>query len=272
MKWIDINSPKSETVRKTAALKTPSAARREGLYLVEGLKGVEELLNQPGLFPEYLVAEQSLLDSETGYRRFLEQRLPADMRVYRVSRDIFERLSDTETPQGILAVVKRPAYSLAELPVHKGPALYCILENLQDPGNAGTILRTADAVGADAVIALKGTVDFYGSKVVRATMGSLFHLPPIVGADLRETVNALHAAGVKVYAAALGGTRYHYEADFSGPTAFLIGNEGSGLSPEAISLADESIMIPMPGQAESLNAAMAAGVLMYEALRQRKQQ
>ncbi len=268
MKWIDVTSSKSEIVKKTAGLRTAQTARREGLFTVEGLRAVEELLMAEGFDTEYLMAEQALLEQNSALLHFLEQRLPADMRVYRVSADTFKKVSDTETPQGLLAVVKRKSCGISD--VLRGPApLICVLENLQDPGNMGTILRTADAAAASGVIALKGCVDFYGGKTVRSTMGSLLHLPAVQGTELRETVEALHRAGVRLYAAALGAGQYHYEADFSGPCAFLIGNEGNGLTEEALALADEKIMIPMPGRAESLNAAMAAGILMYEAVRQR---
>lgn len=274
MKWIDVSSAKAEIVKKTAALKNAQTARREGLFLVEGLRSVEELLTARGtkaggFEPEYLLAEQTLLDRDLGYRDRLEQALGADTRVYRLSKEAFLRVSDTETPQGILAVVRRRADSVEQVLANGRTPLILVLENLQDPGNAGTILRTADAAGANGVIALRGTVDYYSAKVVRSSMGSLLHLPVAQGAELCETVAALKAAGVRVYAAALGGMKPHFEAALSGPCAFLIGNEGNGLSAEAVALADEILTIPMPGSAESLNAAMAAGILTYEAVRQR---
>lgn len=269
MKWIDVQNAKSDIVKRTAALKTASAARKEGLFLVEGLRSVDELVKSTVFGVEWLIVEQSLLETDDRLRAYFEKRLPADARVYRVSKDIFKKVSDTETPQGVLAVARRRNDTLEDILRRSENPLICIVENLQDPGNAGTIMRTADAAGASGVIATKGTVDFYGPKVVRSTMGSLLHLPLVQGADLAQTVEVLKASGVRVYAAALGATKYHFEADFAGPTAILIGNEGNGLTDEAIALADEKIIIPMPGQAESLNAAMAAGVLMFEAVRQR---
>ena len=269
MKWIDVTNAKSDIVKRTASLKTASVARREGFFLVEGLRSVDELIKSTAFGVEWLFIEQSLLETDARLRAYFEKRLPADTRVYRVSKDIFKKVSDTETPQGVLAVVRRTGDTVEDILKRSENPLICVVENLQDPGNAGTIMRTADAAGAAGVIATKGTVDFYSPKVVRSTMGSLLHLPIVQGADLARTVEELKANGIRVFAAALGATKYHFEADFTGPCAILIGNEGNGLTEEAIALADEKIIIPMPGSAESLNAAMAAGVVMFEAVRQR---
>ena len=143
------------------------------------------------------------------------------------------------------------------------------LENIQDPGNLGTILRTAEGAGIDGIIMNKGTVDIYNPKVVRSTMGSIFRVPFMYCDDIMGKVDELKKSGVKVYAAALGGTRNYSEPDYTRPSAFAIGNEGNGLTDEMINAADERIKIPMLGKVESLNAANAAGILMYEAFRQK---
>lgn len=186
---------------------------------------------------------------------------------YEIVEDhVFKQMSDTITPQGILAVVKKNEISLEK--ILEGHT-YIILENIQDPGNLGTILRTAEGAGIAGIIMNRGTVDIYNSKVVRSTMGAIFRVPFMYTDDLKATIGKLKNKGVKIYAAHLEGKKYYSELDYNMASAFMIGNEGNGLSDEISSLADELIVIPMSGKVESLNAANAATILMYEAFRQR---
>ena len=172
---------------------------------------------------------------------------------------MFQKVSDTVTAQGVLAVVKMNEYDLDSLIKEDG--LYLVLETIQDPGNLGTIIRTAEGAGVDAVIMSKDTVDIYSPKVVRATMGALFREPFVYVDDLSATVKKLQSKGIKCYAAHLKGERTFWEEDFIKGTAFFIGNEGNGLSDELSSKADRLIKIPMEGQLESLNAAVSASLL-----------
>ena len=150
------------------------------------------------------------------------------------------------------------------------PAHIIILESLQDPGNMGTIVRTAEGAGATGIIMNSTTVDIYSPKVVRSTMGSIFRVPHLIVKDLGATINELKDQyGVSVYAAHLKGQQYYDSFDFNKPTAFMIGNEGNGLTDESSALATSYLKIPMEGQLESLNASVAASLLMYETHRQR---
>ncbi|NMA64848.1 MAG: RNA methyltransferase, partial [Clostridiaceae bacterium] len=144
-----------------------------------------------------------------------------------------------------------------------------VLENVQDPGNAGTIIRTADAFGFDAVIFSKDSVDPYNSKVIRSTMGSLFHIPVIISKDIYSTLEKMKDYGLTIIAAHPREAELCYEADISQNIAIVIGNEGSGLSEKILNIADKKIMTPMKGSAESLNASVAASILLYESMRQR---
>ena len=267
-RWTELTSTKNEWVKKAGLLKTPTGSRKAGSFLVEGVRSVDELLKAPDFTVEAVFAESGMSD---GYLRSLAAALPAGVPAYRLSRELFARMAATDTPQGVLAIVRRRSWTLDALLQQARNPLLVMLENLQDPGNAGTILRTADCAGADGLIASRGTVDFYGAKVVRAAMGSLLHLPVVQAASLPETARELKSRGIRLLAAGLSGTVEHYEADMTGPTAILIGNEGSGLSEEALSLADTVVKIPMLGRAESLNASVAAAVILYEAVRQRRQ-
>jgi TrmH family RNA methyltransferase len=178
-------------------------------------------------------------------------------------------MSDTQTPQGILTVLTRPRYDLQELLQVKNP-LFVLLEDLQDPGNLGTIVRTGEGAGVTAILMTRGTVDLYNPKTIRATMGSVYRVPCVYVDSVEDTIKSLHNAGVKTYAAHLEGETYYDSFSFREGTAFLIGNEGNGLTDEAADAASCRVHIPMEGQIESLNAAMAAGILMFEASRQRR--
>lgn len=190
---------------------------------------------------------------------------PAGIPCTEVAEKIFGALVTTETPEGVVAVARLPG----DRPLPAAPdAWYLLVEALQDPGNLGTLIRTADAVGLAAVLLGTGTTDAYAPKVVRGSMGGVLHLPVLERRDLHADIRTLQARGVRVLAAAHGGASL-YAQDLRGPVAWLVGNEGAGLAEATLALADAVVSIPMPGRAESLNAAMAGAVLLYETLRQR---
>lgn len=237
-------------------LEKRSARRKEGRFVVEGPHLVEEAGDKVEcvVFCENLPVVKALE----------EKGVPT----YKVSHQQFEELSDVETPQGVLAVVKEFEYQFRDvLKADKTLVVFCV--GVQDPGNLGTIIRCADAFGCSGVILSKGTVDLYNPKVVRATMGSLFHLPIITVEDERETIEHLKQKNVKITATSAAGEKSCFEVNLKGPTAILVGNEGAGLPEEVIKLADERVKIPMPGSAESLNVGMSTAIILYEVIRQR---
>ena len=182
---------------------------------------------------------------------------------------IFASVSGTETPQGVLLIVKRSETPL-EMMLEAPNPLLVVLENLQDPGNLGTILRTAEGAGADGVILCNNCVDLYNPKTVRSTMGSIFRVPVCRPGDGVSVASRLRKAGIHTYAAHLDGSVFYDEADYREGCAFLIGNESAGLSAPLTKAAEHLIKIPMAGGLESLNASVAASILMYEAVRQRR--
>lgn len=202
----------------------------------------------------------------------------------------FESVSDTKTPQGVLCLVRRRRYALNDLLEGRSPdtisenisetadnqrnaagaPLIMILENLQDPGNLGTILRTAEGAGVTGIMLSRDCVDIYNPKVIRSTMGSVYRVPFCYSQDWQGDLDRLKRRGVRLYAAHLKGEKFYDEISYRGSSAFLIGNESRGLTQETAELADAYIRIPMCGQVESLNAAVSASVLMYEANRQRR--
>ena len=245
--------------------KKRKARDEEGVYIVEGIRMYREA-------PRAQVREVYV--SEQFYSRYGEELgLSAWGRQLEILSDhVFSHVSDTKTPQGILAIVKRLNYTMNDLMQvknQKAPHLV-VLDNLQDPGNLGTIFRTAEAAGVTGILLSKDCVDVYNPKVIRSTMGAVFRMPFLYVEDLPEKIKDLQKEGIKTYAAHLRGENAYDEEDYTTGCAFLIGNEGNGLRDEVADCADCLIRIPMEGEAESLNAAVAAAVLMFEAGRQRR--
>lgn len=251
-----INSTSNRQVKAVIQLQKKAKARREQrVFVVEGMKMFREA-PKDRLVQVYV--SESFLKKEK-----------IELTEYEVVADhVFAAMSDTQTPQGILCVVRQKEYLLEEMFQVSNPR-FLILENLQDPGNLGTIFRTAEGAGMDGILMSRDTVDIYNPKTVRSTMGSLYRLPFLYAGDLQELVKELKTHGVKIFAAHLRGTKNYYEENYREGCAFLIGNEGNGLTDALAELADCYIKIPMEGQLESLNAAVAAAVLMYETKRQR---
>ena len=186
-----------------------------------------------------------------------------------LSDSVYAHVSDTKTPQGILCVVRRKEYSLDEMISGDMPFLL-VLDNLQDPGNVGMMLRTAEGAGVTGVVLSRDSADIYNPKTIRSTMGSVFRVPFCYAEDLGETIGRMHHAGICTYAAHLDGKCAYDEEDYRKPCAFLIGNEGNGIREEILRRTKVYIRIPMKGEVESLNAAAAASILMFEAARQRR--
>ncbi|MGI6020860.1 MAG: TrmH family RNA methyltransferase [Lachnospiraceae bacterium] len=181
----------------------------------------------------------------------------------------FSALCDTKTPQGIIAISEMPKWDREAILSGENP-LILILENIQDPGNIGTMIRTSLAACADAVFVSKGSVDIFNPKVVRSTMGAVYRIPVFTDENIQKLLAELSDRGITSYAAHLEATESCFDKDFKKGTAFIIGNESNGITDETAESAGEKIIIPMSGEANSLNAAISAGVLLYEAVRQRR--
>lgn len=260
-----ITSARNDNIKFVKSLHNRKTREELGLFFIEGIRFTEEAV-RAGAEIKWVFFSRKLLETRGG-RQVLDEVTGTGVQAFEVSDSIFENISDTGTPQGILAVIKIKKYTIEDLTLEKG--LLVLMESVQDPGNMGTIIRTADASGAKGVVLSKGCVDVYNPKTLRSTMGSIFHLPVYRSADFIKDVKEIKKLGVKALVSHLKGEKYHFEVDMQGSVAIIIGNEANGISEEAASLADELVKIPMPGQAESLNASVAAGILMYEAVKQR---
>lgn len=256
-----ITSSQNAQIKNIIRLNQKAKARSEqGVFVVEGRKMFFEA---PDDWVDKVYVTASLESDAALMER--ARRFPYEL----VEDSVFRQMSDTQTPQGILAVLRQPSYHIEEI-VEKEAPLLMILEGLQDPGNLGTILRTGEGAGVDGVILTKTCVDITNPKVIRATMGSMYRMPYVYVENIPAVRELLKKKNISTYAAHLAGKNHYDEENYRTGTAFLIGNEGNGLTEEASRAADHLIRIPMQGKVESLNAAMAAGILMYEAARQRR--
>ena len=257
-----ITTSNNAKVRKVLQLQKKSKLRKEErLFIVEGPKMYEEL-------PVERI--ESVFVSESFYHA-PENKALLRKYEYEVVKDaVFADMSDTKTPQGILAVAAQYRYELADLLPKKRPPFLLVLEQIQDPGNLGTMIRTGEAAGITGVIMSQDTVDIYNPKVIRSTMGSLYRVPFFVADDLSAVLTRLKGEGIAFYAAHLKGIQHYDACDYRTACGFLIGNESNGLSDQVAELADCKIRIPMTGKVESLNAAAAATILMFEGARQRR--
>ncbi len=243
--------------------------RKDGVFIVEGVKMLEEAPVE-WIREVYLTEEFAgrLKQAKNEKEHLLWKKLE-DVRFELVTKEVMKRAADTQTPQGALLVLKQPVYTLDEVLCRGKNGLYLVLEDLQDPGNLGTIVRTGEGAGISGIIMSSKTVDIFNPKTIRATMGSIYRVPFIYVETLSDTLARMRKAGVAVYAAHLQGETLYHDFSYKGATAFLIGNEGAGLKKETAEAADFCLKIPMEGSVESLNAAVSAALLLYEAKRQR---
>ena len=293
-----ITSVNNQRVKEVANLKQKKYRTESGTFFAEGLRAVEEAVQYADvteLF--YTEAEAGRLDEvlkaagnvPADTKEKSENKKNANhnnagtakkqneaangIRMYQVDEKVMAKLSDTKAPQGVLAVIRTPEQNLRQLrpgTASDNNAPVIILDRVQDPGNLGTIIRTADAVGALGLILLEGCVDAYSPKVVRASMGSLFHLPVVQDVTAEEALTWCYRNGYEPAATALKNAQNVYKADISKKMAFLFGNEANGVAEELQAAAETRLFIPMAGLAESMNVAMAAGIILFEGLRQRK--
>lgn len=257
---MELTGLQNPLVKAAAELKQKKYRQQRGEFLAEGLRTVEEAV-------AFKAAQQLFYTATEDERtlRLLEQAAALQVKLVCVSEAVMKKIADTETPQGIIAVCRMQEQPLEQL-LASGRMLL-VLDRVGDPGNIGTMLRTADAAGVGGIILLKGTADIYAPKTVRSSMGSLFHVPILSGVAEQEFIDNAKKAGYQILVTALDGADNLYQADLKGRLAFVMGNEAGGVSTTLLQQADKRVFIPMRGKAESLNVAMAAGIIMFEAMR-----
>ena len=256
-----IDNPRSPRVRAVAKLAKRHARAETGVFLVEGPQAVAEAL----AFRADLMVDIFITPSARDrHADLVQSAIDRGIPVVNVSDAVLDAMADTVTPQGVLATCRQFAIDLPDL-LARGPRLIAVLEEIRDPGNAGTIIRAADAAGADGVIFTGNSVDAYNPKVVRSTTGSIFHVPVAQNGTLDAALAAVRGAGMQVLAADVKGADLPRVRDIlTAPTAWVFGNEAHGLPDEQLRLADRVVKVPIYGHAESLNLATAASVCLYE--------
>ncbi len=256
-----ISSLQNPKVKEWAGLLDKKLRDRTGRFLIEGVHLVQEAI-ACGADLDAIV-----WDAERGLPAELRAAVSgSDALLYEAPQNVLAKCTGTDTPPPVFGVAAKPLPNFETL--YREGALVLVLDGLRDPGNVGTLIRSADAVGADAVVLGRGSVDLYNPKTVRSTMGSLFHLPVLEG-DLAELLPEARTRGMRIVGTSLTAEQTCYAWDWKGATWLLLGNESNGLSPEASAYVDGTVLIPMRGRAESLNVATAGAVLLHEAMRQR---
>lgn len=258
-----MENPRSPSVRRAAKLAKKSERLATGRFLLEGPQSVREaLMYRPDLVDD-IYATSAALDRHPELGALADDH---GLRITEANDVVIAAMADTVTPQGVIAVARAFPTKLADVFAAE-PRLVAILHEVRDPGNAGTIIRAADAAGADAVIFAGNSIDPFHPKVVRSTTGSLFHLPIAIAGDLASTLELARSAGLQIFAADVGGdelTDARDDGSLARPAAWLFGNEAHGLTDESRALADRSLKVPIYGAAESMNLATAASVCLYQ--------
>lgn len=259
-----ITSPSNSKVKYINTLiKKANKRREENVYVVEGQRMV---LDAPLQDISSIYVSESLYSKDDRIKAFLEKCVDNNISILLVSDKLIKQMSDTVTPQGIIAVIKRKKY---DINLHNSSFL--LLEDIQDPGNLGTLFRTAEAAGIQEIIMSRDCVDIYNPKTIRSTMGTIYRMPHFICEDREEwqlIINRLLDNGIGLYGGALRDSISYDKIDYTRRIGIVIGNEGNGISATTLDMI-KAIHIPMEGEIESLNAAMAGGIIMYEMHRQR---
>lgn len=253
---LEIESKNNNLFKEIKKLKEKKHRVKNNKYLIEGLRFVEEAIKSE-------IAIDSIIFTESFKEKNpdLFLKINEDTRLIKMSESLLRQLCSTENPQGVVCVLNMQNKEL------KNGDLVILVDKVQDPGNMGTIIRTAHAAGAAGIIMTKGTVDIYNDKTLRSTMGSIFYIP-VIEVDSLDLLKSLKDRGYKLLVSSLQGEKNFFEEDLKEKVIIAVGNEGNGVSDEIYNISDIKVKIPMPGEAESLNVAVATSIMIYEKIRQ----
>ena len=256
---IYIESKENNLFKQIKKLKERRFREKEGLFILEGLRLIEEAIKANVEIDKIIIAK----DYEKRFEYFYLDNNIIKEKTIIISNNLFSQISSTENSQGIIAVVKKKKYEK-----NLNGNFYLICDKVQDPGNLGTIIRTAHAAGVNGIILTKGTVDIYNDKTIRSTMGSIFYIPIFYDDKNYSIIKSLKEDGFNLVATSLAESKNFFEENLKGKTILAVGNEGNGISDELFELADKKVKIPMPGGAESLNVSIATSIILFEKVRQ----
>ena len=251
---IYIESKDNNLFKNIKKLKERRFRDKEGLFILEGFRLIEEAIKAKMEIENIIISK----DYEQKFQEFLLNNMDLSKKTYFLANNLFMQVASTENPQGIIAVVKKKNNQKTL----KGD-FYLICDKVQDPGNLGTIIRTAHAAGVNGIILTKGTVDVYNDKTIRSTMGSIFYIPIFYDDENYSIIRELKEDGFSLVATSLAESKNFFEENLKGKTILAVGNEGNGISNELFELADKKVKIPMPGGAESLNVSIATSIILF---------
>ena len=259
-----ITSSKNSDIKYLRKLYNARKRRQEGKYILEGSRIIEQALDS-GCSLTLVFATPDFDDPE------LLTRLQGDkLKIRYISRKLLESVADTVSPQGIIALAEKPDYYLSDV-LSESQESILVLDRIQDPGNMGTLIRTAAAAGVEGIVALKGCVDIYNLKVLRATMGAVFSIPIITRLGKNEFLQEVNEGDYFLVCTAIDGEQYYYEVEYGQPVVFVIGNEARGIDSDLLKVANSRVKIPLSGEIDSLNAAVSGGIVLYDYLRQKRE-
>ncbi len=261
MNYNYISSKQNNLVKKTSSLYKKKYRDKEGLFVVEGLRSVTLVCENKLEDIEYVLITEEYVEKFDYSLNF--------NKLFVCSEEVFKSIADAVNAQGILAVCKKPQRDIEDL-LFKENVFLLVCENLQDPGNAGTLIRTADSVGADGIVFTQGSVDIYNPKVVRSTVGSILNVNIYENIEVEKLIKDLQKRNITCYGTSLDTTEFHDEVKYNENLAVFLGNEANGLLQSTQDILDIKVKIPMYGKAESLNVGVAGSVVCYEILRQKR--
>lgn len=262
-----VSSSNAQIKLLTKLIKKSKVRQEQRMFVAEGLKLAIEAV-ELGIAKKLYATQAGLEAWKERVKKHENFQRVEKITIELVSEPIFSSITDTISPQGILALVNMPVYNMEQILSYKHANLL-FLEEIRDPGNLGTIFRTAECAGVNGIILSSGCVDIFNPKVVRATMGTIFRMPFVYTNDFILAVKKAQEQQIQVFGAHLKGERNFFEENYSGKTAFMIGNEANGMTEQSMLVVDTLVKIPMEGGSESLNASIAAAIIMYEAYRQK---
>lgn len=263
----EISSKHNHHIKLTKSLSNRKFREKEGLFVLEGVRLIEEAV-QAGISIRFVLYSEKLSGSQRGSRllgRFRE----LGIEIFLVEENLFGELADTENPQGVLAVAEPVQSSFSQIKITR-ESLFLLIDGVQDPGNLGTMIRTACAAGVSGVVLTKGTVDLFNPKVIRASMGTVFQIPIITREDNQRILEFFKNHGFRLLVADAKGDKIYYHSEAEGPVVWVLGNEANGPGEFFLKEADEIVSIPLWGQVESLNVAVAAGILLFDHVRRQR--
>lgn len=263
-----ITSSQNKFIKLAAALKQKKQRDEWNLFVVEGVRLVEEAMQSDWLVETCIYTTEAL--QQVRVREIIVNLESQNCHMIQVPLALYDKITDTKEPQGIMGIVKKYAYALSDMLTSEQKPFLVVLDELQDPGNVGTIIRTSVAAGCTGVLLTKGCTDVFANKAVRASMGSIFHVPIVEGLTTSEVVSFAKGYGIEILATSLESSNVYFAVDFNKPLAIVFGNEGNGVNAQFLEDAQERLYIPLLGHVESLNVAASAAVILYEVVRQRQ--